>query len=759
MPGPVLWPRPFQFLRENMIPGYVAKSPVESHLFLDGIKAMKSETSLFLSKFNEWEASPSSPGMFFNRELSWLNFARRVLALVEDRGLPLLERVRFAGIMGMLHDEFFMKRVSGMKRMINRGNEKPSADGLRPAEELAACRKEVLDQMNRLSRVMREEIRPALKDSGIPILDYAELSKKQKDYLQDYFRASVHPILTPLAVDAEHPFPFISSLGLNLAVQFHEDKKNRKRFVRIKVPNNRPRWVPLPEQAGFVPLEQIIAANLDQLFPAAQSVKSYFFRVTRGAEGDETTAQQELEDPDYDTPRAPGSIIHQVTNDLKARRFAGVVRLQVEPEMPDKLQKWLAAQLNIQPDDVYPTHHFLGIGDLLGFQVENCAALAYPPHQPETPPRLRDLSPEHPQAIFDRLRRGDVLLHHPYHSFDHSVLHFIRAAAADPQVLAIKLTIYRTSKDSPIVQALAEASRRGKQVAVLVEVTARFDEAPNIAWGQYLEREGVHVSYGVQKLKTHVKLALVVREEQGRIRRYMHAGTGNYHTGTARVYEDLGLLTCDTELCEDVAALFNELTGAMPYQNYRKLIVAPKDMRQRFLELIRREIEHAKAGRPCGIRAKMNQLQDLDMIKELYAASQAGVPITLNVRGLCCLRPGVPGLSQTIRVFSVVGRFLEHSRLYCFMNGGDTEYYIGSADWMRRNLDGRVETIVPILQPDIKKQLAEILDVYDRDNCSAWDCQPDGQYLRRQPAPGEQPRAAQEMFIALAREEADHEEP
>ena len=334
------------------------------------------------------------------------------------------------------------------------------------------------------------------------------------------------------------------------------------------------------------------------------------------------------------------------------------------------------------------------------------------------------------------------------------MLSFIRTAAADPQVLAIKLTIYRTNRDSPIVQALVEAARSGKQVAVLVEVTARFDEAPNIAWGQFLEKEGVHVTYGVQKLKTHVKLALAVREEQGRIRRYIQAGTGNYHTGTARFYEDLGLLTCHPGLCEDVAALFNELTGATPCQNYRKLIVAPRNMRQRFVELIQREIEHAKAGRPCGIRAKMNQLQDLEMIKALYSASQAGVPVALNVRGLCCLLPGVPGLSETIRVISLVGRFLEHSRIYCFNNGGDIEYYVGSADWMWRNLDNRVETIIPILSPAIKKQLAEILDVYDRDNCSVWDCRPDGQYLRRQPGSGEERRAAQEMFIQLAHNEA-----
>ncbi len=693
-----------------------------------------------------------SPSAYLNRELSWLNFAKRVLALVEDSEVPLLERVKFAGIMGMLHDEFFMKRMSGLKRMLKRGVEKPSMDGRKPSEEMEACRKEILGQISALSRVMKEEIRPGLKKVGIPIWDYADLDKKQKEYLHEYFNSSVLPILTPLAVDAEHPFPFISNLGLNLAVQAPDKKKGRKRFVRIKVPNNRPRWIPLPDKAGFVPLEQVIAANLDQLFPNSDAVKTYLFRVTRGAAGEEATFS-DYPDDDPDTPLAPGSIIRLVTDELKARRFAGVVRLQVDAEMPEKLQKWLATQLDVQSEDIYPTDHFIGLRDLVELKMEGRENLCYPPHQPVTHPRLRNVSSNNSKPIFDEIKKGDILLHHPYHSFDTSVLTFLRAAAADPEVLAIKLTIYRTSSDSPIVQTLAEAARRGKQVAVVVEVTARFDEGPNIAWGQLLEKEGVHVAYGVQKLKTHIKLALVLREERGKIRRYIHVGTGNYHTGTARLYEDLGVLTCDPELCDDAAALFNELTGATSYDNYHKMLVAPKNMRERFIELIHREAEHAKAGRPCGIRAKMNQLQDQQIIRELYLASQAGVPITLNVRGLCCLRPGVPKLSETIRVYSVVGRFLEHSRIYCFLNGGKPVYYLGSADWMRRNLDNRVESIMPVDDEKVKQELAAILDVYDNDNSSAWDCLPDGSYVLRRPPKGETCRSTQEMFIKLAQTE------
>lgn len=697
-----------------------------------------------MSEVTASTATPGSSEAFINRELSWLAFSRRVLALAQDLEVPLLERVKFAGIVGMLHDEFFMKRMGGLKRQVQRGINKRSLDGLTPAQELAACRQEILAQAQELFTLVGKELRPALAAAGVPILDVTELGKGEREELVRYFRRAVLPILTPLAVDAEHPFPFISGLNLNLAVILAD--KKRKRFVRIKVPANRGRWVKV-SSGGVVPLEQLIAANLGEMFPWERVAGVYFFRLTRGAEGEETPARV-VDEGDL----LPGSIIRQVTDELKARRFAGVVRLQVSSDMPAELQRWLAEQVGADFADIYQSDTFLGLSDLLNLGVEGHEELRFPPYVPVTVPRLQGLEEGDPAAFFAEIRRGDILLHHPYHSFDTSVLRFLECAAADPQVLAIKLTIYRTSSDSPIVRALLEAARRGKQVAVLVEITARFDEAPNIAWGRLLEEEGVHVSYGVEQLKTHVKLAMVVREEEGGVARYVHLGTGNYHTGTARMYEDLGLLSCDEALAADVTAVFNELTSATPSAGYSRLLVAPATMRERFNALIAREIEHAKAGRPCGVRAKMNQLQDAAMIRELYRASQAGVPITLNVRGLCCLRPGVPGLSENIRVYSVVGRFLEHGRVYWFENGGEPEVFIGSADWMKRNLDNRVETIAPMTSPHVREELRKILEVYDQDNASAWDLQSDGTYVRRRPRKGEPVRAAQEVFMAMARE-------
>ncbi len=684
------------------------------------------------------------PEAFINRELSWLAFADRVLAFVADPGVPLLERVKFAGIMGMLHDEFFMKRIGGIKRQVRAGLAKHSLDGRTPQEELEACRSEVLDQIAELAILVNGEIRPALAAAGLPILDHGALSKRDADRLSEAFARSILPILTPLAVDAEHPFPFISNLGLNLAVKVATGRTER--FVRIKVPANRGRWVPLPG-GGFVPLEQVIAANLGKLLPEERVVGVWFFRVTRGAEGDEGL---ERHDEESGPPGTPGSIIGQVTNELKARRFAGVVRVEVSPEMPKELRNWLTGQLGADAVDVYAPEHFIGVADLLSFRVDGRDELYDARHVPVTHPRLAGPEKLDADGFFAEIRRGDILLHHPYQSFDTSVLRFLELAAADPKVLAIKLTIYRTSANSPIVRALADAARAGKQVAVLVEITARFDEAPNIAWGKLLEREGAHVAYGVEKLKTHVKLALVVREENDGIRGYVHVGTGNYHTGTAKVYEDLGILSCEAKLASDVAVLFNELTGSTPPRAFNRLVVAPAFMRDTFTALIRREAEHAAAGRPSGIRAKMNQLQDPALIRELYAASRAGVPITLNIRGLCCLRPGVPGVSETIRVLSVLGRFLEHARIYCFLNGGAPEYYIGSADWMKRNLDHRVETVAPVPDPVLQRELDAILGVYDADNASAWDLQPDGTYVLRTPADGEPRRSAQEMFVSLA---------
>jgi len=688
------------------------------------------------------EITPESDEAFINRELSWLQFAHRVIELASDPETPLLERVKFAGIVGMLHDEFFMKRISGLKRQITNGIRKHSLDGRTPRQEFDACREEILAQSEELTELIRKRIRPELVAAGIGILEYRDLDAAHRKDLGQYFERAVLPILTPLAVDAEHPFPFISGLGLNIAVTLKE--KKRERFVRIKVPSNRNRWVPLHDGSGFVPLEQVIAANLDKLFPTGK-YKAHFFRVTRGVKG---TARGPGPDHENGSIMVPGSIVSQVSSELKARKFAGVVRLQVSAEMPKKMIRWLSQELEVVPVDVYVTDHWLRVADLLSYEVDGRADLRYPPHDPVTHPRLMGPMSEAPGAIFDEIRRGDLLLHHPYHSFDTSVLRFLQDAAVDDSVLAIKLTIYRTSKDSPILKALAEAARRGKQVAVLVEITARFDEAPNIAWGRLLEEEGVHVSYGVEELKTHVKLAMVVREEGDGVRRYVHVGTGNYHTGTARIYEDFGMLSCDPKLSTDVAAVFNELTGATQFDGYADLLVAPRHMRDRFTELIRREAENAVAGLPSGITAKMNQLQDPDIIRELYRASQAGVPISLNIRGLCCLRAGVPGLSETIEVFSVLGRFLEHGRVYRFENAGSPEFFIGSADWMKRNLDRRVETISPVHDPELQRELDEVLRVYAEDNHTAWDMLPDGSYRRRRPPDGEPTRNSQDVFMA-----------
>jgi polyphosphate kinase len=682
--------------------------------------------------------------LFLSRELSWLAFARRVLALAESSDTPLLERIKFVGIVGMLHDEFFMKRMSGLKRQIDKQANKIALDGRTPREEFDVCRSELVEQVEALAGLLGHVLRPALQDTGIPILTYDELSKFQQKQMRRYFKTSVMPILTPLAVDPEHPFPFISNLGLNIGVWIEEEQ--RSRFIRIKVPANLSRWVALPDGTGFTPLEQVIVANLDVLFPGIRQHEAHLFRVTRGSDG---TPADDRDLEDHDAEREPGSIVRQVSSELKARRFAGAVRLQTDASMRKSRRKWLAQQIGAMAGDVYPIDGLLALADLTSFTIANHDDLRYPKHQPRPHPRLARLGTE-PNEIFDAISRGDLLLHHPYHDFDTSVGRFIQDAARDPSVLAIKLTIYRTSADSPIVRALAEAARRGKQVAVLVEITARFDEAPNIAWGKYLENEGVHVSYGVEHLKTHVKLCLVVREEDGALRSYAHVGTGNYHGGTARVYEDVGVLTANPTICDDISGVFNTLTSATPHADYEHLLVGPVNMRNHFNELIRREAAHAKAGKPAGICAKMNQLQDPQMIRELYAASKAGVPIDLIVRGLCCLRPGVAGLSETIRVTSVVGRFLEHSRIYRFENDGDPVLLLGSADWMKRNLTNRVETIIPVLDQKVRAEIEDLLGVYGLDNDSAWDCDAEGVYHRRRPQTGTTRVAAQEVFIRRA---------
>jgi polyphosphate kinase len=682
---------------------------------------------------------------YINRELSWLSFSGRVLELTRDQTLPLLERVKFVGIMGMIFDEFVMKRLGGIQRRIETNSSHLSSDGHTPTQELALCWPEMRRQTDILDKLIINDIQPALQKAAIPIHNYHSLHTDDRVFVQKHFNDFVLPVLTPLAVDLGHPFPFISNLSLNIGIIMTESS-GRNRFVRIKVPANRRRWVPLPDDRGFVPLEQVIAANLAFLFPLATSFETSFFRVSRAAKDnpwERTRREDEL------AMHQPGSLIGMVTKELTYRKFAGIVRLEISRNMPLDLRNWLMEQLEISPDVIIPLDSLLGCADLLDLKIEGREELRDPPHVPIHHPRLRKLREDDYEGFFRNIKRKDILIHLPYHSFDSSVLRLLQHAAADPKVLAIKLTIYRTSSESPIIQALMDAVAKGKQVVVLVEITARFDEEPNIAWGKMLERAGAHVVYGMERLKTHVKLAMVVREEDDGIKRYLHVGTGNYHTGTARLYEDLGILSCNEELGENVGRLFNELTGAIPPLDYNLLLVAPHNMRERFTALIQQEAANKLKGKPAGIRAKFNQLQDRQIIRELYLASQAGVPITLNVRGLCSLRAGVKGLSETIRVFSILGRFLEHSRIYRFENDGIPLFFIGSADWMKRNLNKRIESIMPVLDTTIKDELENILAIYESDNTNSWEMQPDGRYLRRVPGKGEAPITAQQIFSSL----------
>ena len=536
---------------------------------------------------------------YINRELSWLAFARRVLEMAEDESQPLLERVKFAGIMGMIFDEFIMKRLGGLHQKIRKAPEASGCDGHTPIQELDLCRAELQRQVKILGDLFEDVLRPLLGCEGIFLPAYESIENEDREFLQRHFEESVLPILTPLAVDAVHPFPFISNLSLNLAVVITK-RDGRRRFVRLKVPANRKRWIALPEGRGFVRLEEVIANNLHLLFPLAASITTYGFRVTRGAKDNPwDRARLDLHDEELE----PGSIIDMVTAELNYRKFAGIVHLEVSDAMPDELLCWLVEQLELMPSQVVKIRGMLGYGDLLDLKIDGRNELRDPPHVPIHHRRLKDIHPRDGEGYFQEISKGDILVHLPYHDFDSSILRLLQHGATDPKVLAIKLTIYRTSSQSPIIRALTEAAERGKQVAVLVEITARFDEAPNIAWGRQLERAGAHVVYGIERLKTHVKLAMIVREESDGIKRYVHIGTGNYHTGTARLYGDLGILSSHRELGEDVGRLFNELTGAIPFQEYRMLFVAPHNMRQRFTALIRAEAENRRAGKPAGIKA------------------------------------------------------------------------------------------------------------------------------------------------------------
>ena len=651
-----------------------------------------------------------------NRELSWLDFNTRVLALAESPDVPLLERARFLAIFSRNLDEFFQVRVGGLKQQVLLGVAQRSPDGMTPREQLRAIRLRVSEMVERHSRCFTDDVAVGLEQAGIRLSDWSSLDDADRKHLTDVFTRTIFPVLTPLAVDPAHPFPYISNLSLNLAVVVADEDGANSRIARVKVPQLLQRFVPLQDGERFVPLEQVIAAHLDQLFPLMRIVAHHTFRLTRNAD-------YELEgDEAEDLLEAVQTILQQ------RRRSPLAVRLETDVEMPDDVCALLMRELELEPDDVYTVAAPLDLGGLWDLYGDvDRPDLKYEAWLPVTPPAFAAGRGEVPVEMFRVLRHEDVLVHHPYEAFDASVETFVEQAAADPQVLAIKQTLYRTSGPvSPIIHALTRAAAAGKQVVALIELTARFDEQNNIAWAQLLEDAGVHVVYGIVGLKTHAKMTLVVRDEESGIRRYCHLGTGNYNRDTARVYEDLGLLTCDPELGADVSDLFNLLTGYSRQRDYRKLLVAPLTLRTALLNSIRRE------SRPGGrITIKVNSLVDPAMIAALYEASQAGAQISLIVRGICGLRPGVPGLSEGITVRSIVGRFLEHSRIYRFGDpSGRVEYYAGSADLMPRNLDRRVEVLFPVHAPPLRARLDEILAINLEDDVLAWELHADGSWTK-----------------------------
>ncbi len=660
------------------------------------------------------------PTLYFNRELSWLEFNRRVLEEAEDTRHPLLERVKFLAIFSSNLDEFFMIRVSGLKDQIDAGVTSTPPDGLTPSDQLTAIRTLVLPMMREQRRYFYADIMPQLTAADIHLLRYDQLTLEEQDRMREYFRSDVLPVLTPLAFDPGRPFPHISNLSLNLACWVNGP--SGRHFARVKVPTSLPRLVPVVDGTRFVWLEDVIAANLGILFPGHEIEQAYSFQVIRDADME----IQEDEAPD---------LLETIEQGLRQRHFGPVVRLVVDEAMPEDMVALLMENIEVDPSDVYPLQPPLGMSSLWALMALNRPELKDPAFVPSVPPQLRDVKTS--EELFAAIRKGDILLHHPYDSFK-PVLDFVNAAATDPDVLAIKQTLYRVGRNAPVVRSLLEAQRNGKQVAVLVELKARFDEESNIGWARALEAQGVHVVYGLVGLKTHSKVTLVVRREAGGLRRYLHLATGNYNAVTAGIYTDLGLLTCDPEMGADATEMFNTLTGYSTQQFYRSLLVAPGSMRERITALIERETEHALEGRPARLIFKMNSLVDERLIRAIYRASQAGVQVDLIVRGICCLRPGVPCVSDNIRVISIVGRFLEHSRIYYFENGGEPEVYLGSADLMPRNLDRRVEVIFPVKDPAIGSYIRHtLLEVELHNNVRARVLQPDGRYIRRKPREGE----------------------
>ena len=675
------------------------------------------------------------PSLYINRETSWLEFNHRVLEEALDERNPLLERLKFIAIYGTNLDEFFMIRVAGLMQQTAAEVHKRSDDGLLPEQQLALVSKMLRGQLAEMYACLDGQLLPALERQGVRVLRYEQLDSVTKRVMRRYFDERVFPVLTPLAIDAGHPFPYISNLSLSLAVELDEPAAldgPSELIARVKVPGSLPRLVPIESapdgQRWFVLLEDLIANNLESLFPGMRIRDSYAFRVTRDAE-------IELQEDEAD------DLLRAIESELRRRRFGEPVRLEVEAGMPAALRDKLRAALELDETDVYEADGMMGTADLWTLVNIDKPELHDPPFTPSIPRRLIGQT-----DLFAVIREGDLVLHHPYESFD-PVVQFVRQAANDPDVLAIKQTLYRTSGNSPVVGALLDAAENGKQVAALIELKARFDEENNIHWARSLERVGAHVVYGFAGIKTHAKVTLIVRNEPDGIRRYMHFGTGNYNDRTARVYTDLSLFTCRADLGTDATQLFNSLTGFSKTESYEQLLVAPVGLRVGFNELIERETEHALAGRPSGIVAKLNAISDAGIVQGLYRASRAGVPIELIVRGMCVLRPGVPGVSETIRVRSIVGRFLEHARAFVFRNGGEREVFVGSADWMGRNLDRRVETVVPVLDPAMGDMISEILDTQLLDNVKSRILRADGSYERRGVLPGETRVDAQQIFL------------
>ena len=680
--------------------------------------------------------------LFFSRELSWLEFNARVLNEARDGRTPLLERLKFLAIFSSNLDEFYMVRVGGLRRKVRNGQGGYPQERLTPAELLTAIDKRVNGMLHLQRTCLIDDLLPALAVHGAKLVRMNDLSPAEWLVVDAFFESQVFPVLTPLAVDPGHPFPYISNLSLSLAVRIRDPQTGLEHFARVKVPKSLSRWVPAGRPNHFVPVEEVIGVNLSALFPGMEVLSWHAFRITRFSDFELTGVE---EDDD---------LLSVVERQVFERKFGEVVRLEVQTGMPEELRTLLMEELRDEEDalvlalpltagDVDEPGTLLDLGDLMSL----AAAIDLPEHRypafvPSIPAELTDTP-----NIFDAIREGDILVHHPFESFRDTVEHFLERAATDDHVLAIKLTLYRTSGETVIVKSLIEAAERGKQVVVLIELQARFDEANNIAWARTLENYGVHVVYGVPGLKTHTKTALVVRREPDGIRRYVHIGTGNYHSRTATLYTDIGLFTCSPSVGADVSDLFNALTGFSRQQLYRKLLVAPANMRRRFVELIDREALHAREGRGGRIIAKMNALVDPDAILALYRASAAGVQVDLIVRGVCCLRAGMPGVSEHITVRSIIGRFLEHSRIFCFGNGGETEYYLGSADWMPRNFDRRVETVVPIEAPALHARIESLLRTCLDDNRQAWMLQADGTYVQRTPAEGEVERGTHARLL------------